>query len=184
MLRPLSVLSALALSIALVPAAHAADTLVHVGLMDMTAVTSSAAYGGFGPGPAAGGRGFGMMGRGFGMMGGYGPGMMGGGMMSIRTDQPSVKAGKVSFEVTNWSRSLVHEVLVVAVDGPDAPLPYDYSSQRVVEDQVKSLGETGELQPNQSDTLSLELPAGTYLLVCNVAGHYAAGMATPLTVTP
>ena len=118
---------------------------------------------------------------GFGMMGG---GRMGPGMMAVRADQNMVKAGTVTFDVTNWSRSVIHEMLVVAVDRTDAPLPYDYSTQRVVEDQVKSLGETGELQPNQSKSISLDLAPGNYLLSCNFAGHYAAGTAVPLTVTP
>lgn len=102
----------------------------------------------------------------------------------MQPDQSTVKAGTVTFDVTNWSRGVIHEMLVVAVDRPDAPLPYDYSTQRVVEDQVRSAGETGELQPNQSKSISLDLAPGSYLLLCNVAGHYAAGMEVALTVTP
>ena len=55
---------------------------------------------------------------------------------------------------------------------------------RVAEDQVRILGETPELLPNASSSLDLTLPAGSYLLICNIAGHYASGMAVPLTVTP
>ena len=73
-------------------------------------------------------------------------------------------------------------MLVVAVDGPDAPLPYDYSKQTIPEDQVKSLGETGELQPNASKSIALTLAPGNYLLLCNVPGHYAAGMVLPFAV--
>jgi uncharacterized cupredoxin-like copper-binding protein len=158
--------------------ASAADSTVTVALFDMTAAGQ-----GF---MGQGGGGFGMMGRGGfaqGMMGqGFGN-MMGPGMMSIRTDKSSVKAGEVTFEVTNWSRSLVHEMLVIAVDNADAALPYDYDKQRVIEDQIKSLGETSEMQPNASKALSLNLTPGTYLLICNVPGHYGAGMQTVLTVT-
>ena len=168
--------------------AMAASATVRVGLMDMTAVTSGP-FGQGSAGPQQGGA-YGMMspGGGFGpgMMGngGLGFGMMGGGMMSIRADQSTVKAGTITFDVTNWSRSVIHEMLVVAVDSANAPLPYDYAKQIVVEAQVKSLGETGELQPNQSKSISLDLAAGNYLLLCNVPGHYAAGMEIPLTVTP
>lgn len=164
--------------------ADAADSsTVTVALFDMTAAGQ-----GF---MGQGGGGFGMMGRGGfgqgGMMGqsfgqGFG-GMMGPGMMSIRLDKSSVKAGGVTFDVKNWSRSLVHEMLVIAVDNADAPLPYDYAKQQVIEVQVKSLGETNEMQPNASKALTLQLTAGTYLLICNVPGHYGAGMQTVLTVT-
>ena len=134
---------------------------------------------GWGPGGGWGGGGPGMMGSG--MMGG---GMMAGGMMAVRIDQSTVKAGPVHFDVTNWSRGMLHEVLIVAVDHPNAPLPYDYATAKVPEEQVKVLGDTGDMQPNASKTLDVTLAAGSYLLICNVPGHYAAGMVTPLTVTP
>ncbi len=133
-----------------------------------------------GQGPANPGMmGYGMMGPGM-MMG---QGMMGG-MMSIRVDKPTVKAGTVTFEVTNWSRSVLHEMLVVSVDNPTAPLPYDYPQARVPEDQVKVLGEAADLQPNVSKSFEVTLTPGSYLLICNLPGHYAAGMAVPLSVTP
>ncbi len=156
---------------------------VKVALIDMSAVIPA------GSGPGTGMMGPGMMG--FGMMapgmmgrGSFGPGMMGMGMMSVRADKTSVKAGQVTFDVTNWSRGVVHEMLVVAVDSPDAPLPYDYNKQTVAEDQIKKLGETEELQPNASKSIELTLSPGNYLLLCNVPGHYAAGMAVPFTVAP
>lgn len=119
---------------------------------------------------------------------GWGPGMMGSnmmmGMMAIRVDQDTIKAGPVKFDVTNWSRFLPHEMLIVAVDNPATALPYDYSEAKVNEDQVKILGDTSELQPNKSGSVELTLAPGSYLLICNVPGHYAAGMAVPLVVKP
>ena len=138
---------------------------------------------GYGPGMM--GQGYG---PGYGREEGYGPGygMMGRGMMggmSLRTNVTSVKAGKVTFDVTNLSRSIVHEMIVVAVENPNAPLPYDYNSGQIPEKQVKMLGETSEMEPNAEKTITLDLKPGAYLLICNVPGHYQAGMWTPLTVT-
>jgi uncharacterized cupredoxin-like copper-binding protein len=168
-------------------AAADGETMVKVALLDMSSVMGSgmAGYGMIGPGTT----GQGMMGPGQmgpGMMGGgmMGPGMMGMGMMSIRTDQPSVKAGEVHFDVANWSRSFVHEMLVVAVDNPSAAIPYNYAEPRIAEDQVKVLGEIADLRPNASSTMDLNLMPGWYLLICNVAGHYAAGMVTQFHVAP
>ena len=73
---------------------------------------------------------------------------------------------------------------LILVDAADAPLPYDYAEAKVAEDQVRVLGETPELQPNDSAALDLTLSAGSYLLFCNIQGHYASGMVVPLTVTP
>ena len=182
---PHAAVVAVAFSLMLMAPAGAADQpTVKVSLIDMTAM--------FGPGsgPGAGnGPGNGMMGQGYGMMGpGYGPGngmmargMMGG--MAVRTNVTSVKAGNVTFEVSNLSRSIVHEMIVVAVENPNAPLPYDYNTGQIPEKQVKMLGETEEMQPNAEKTITLDLKPGAYLLICNVPGHYAAGMWTPLTVT-
>ena len=173
-------------------------TTVNVALLDMTAVGGhgmmgprwgmmgpggGSGYGGM-MGPGMGGRGpgyGGMMGQGW---GGQGQGMMGMGMMSIRIDKSSVKAGEIHFAATNWSRGLLHEMLVIAVENPYAPLPYDYGTGEVPEKQVKVLGEIAELEPNASGILDVKLAPGTYLLLCNLPGHYAAGMVTPLTVTP
>ena len=179
-----------------------AQTTVKVALLDMSSLMPMGAtgYGMMGPGMMGPGwwqgQGQGTAGPGMGNMGpwwsqGQGttnPGMMGygmmGGMMSIRVDQPTVKAGAVAFDVTNWSRSVLHEMLVVAVDNPTAPLPYDYPQARVPEDQVKVLGEAADLQPNASKTFEVTLTPGSYLLICNLPSHYAAGMAVPLSVTP
>lgn len=172
-------------------------TSIKVALLDMTSLM---------PGGTTG---YGMMGRGMmgygnqqyrmpgygmgpGMMGyGMGPGMMGygmmggmmHGMMSIRVDQPTVKAGAVEFDVTNWSGSVLHEMLIVSVDNPNAPLPYDYTRARVPEDQVKVMGEVSDLKPSATKALNITLAPGSYLLICNVPGHYAAGMVAPFAVS-
>ncbi len=181
----IAVAATTALIVAAAPRAEAAAS-VNVALFDMTAAGPGFGGQGYGPGTTGHG-GMGMMGRGGfaeGRMGYGGGGMMGAGMMSIRTDTNTVKAGEVTFDVTNWSRSLVHEMLVVAVDNAEAPLPYDYNKDEVVESQVKMLGETNELEPNASKALTLDLKPGHYLLICNVPGHYASGMQTDFTVTP
>lgn len=184
-----------------VPASAAeGPTPVKVALLDLSATMGMgpAGQGMMGSGGGMGSGGWqGRMGTmGPGMMGMTGPGMWQGGqgmmsgpggmmgMMSIRIDHSTVRAGAVTFDVTNWSRATLHELLVVAVDVADAQLPYDYSEATVAEDQVKVLGETKELSPNASEQITVSLTPGNYLLICNIPGHYAAGMATPLNVTP
>ena len=193
-MKKLAILAAVALTTAGLsmtpPSANAADqTTIKVALTDMSASAGMGPMGQYMMGPGYG-TGQGMMG-GYGMMRpgyGWGPGlaspnvMMG--MMAIRIDHDTVKAGAVRFDVTNWSRIMVHEMVIVAVDDPTAPLPYDYGEAKVNETEVKVLGDTSELQPNMSREVVVTLAPGSYLLICIVAGHYAAGMATPLRVTP
>ena len=40
-----------------------------------------------------------------------------------------------------------------------------------------------ELRPGTSRTVTVAMQPGTYILYCNIAGHYAMGMWTLLTVT-
>lgn len=178
-------LAALAFSTAFIAPAGAADQqTVRVSLIDMTAMSGPGVGADSGPGMMGQGRGGQGMGRGmgFGMTGrGAGHGPMGG--MSIRTNVASVKAGEVTFDVTNLSRSIVHEMIVVQVENPNAPLPYDDSTGQIPEKKVKMLGETEEMEPNAEKTVTFDLKPGNYLLICNVAGHYATGMWTPFTVT-
>lgn len=192
-------LIAIALSTATPAVAAENEIVIKVALTDMSASAGMGPMGQMMMGPNYG-WGQGMMGRGMMRPGygggsgttgpgyGYGSGMMGPnmmvGMMAIRIDQESIKAGPVKFDVTNWSRFLPHEMLIVAVDNPATSLPYDYNEATVNEDQLKILGDTSELRPTQSGSVEVTLKPGSYLLICNVPGHYAAGMATTLRVTP
>jgi uncharacterized cupredoxin-like copper-binding protein len=123
-----------------------------------------------------------------GMMRGMGMGMgtkdMPMAMLGITAEPGSVKAGRVTFEVTNSSKDMIHEMVVSPVADPSKPLPYDKSLAKVDEDAAGHLGEVSELSPGQSGSLSLSLKPGTYILYCNVPGHYALGMWTLITVTP
>ena len=195
----------LSMTIMLVHSVNAAETsTVKVALLDMSAMFGGDRgdgndYSGYGPGMMGWrgpgyGRGMmgpggpGMMGRGWGYGQDYGPGygMMGHGMMgmmSIRTNVSTVKAGKITFDVSNLSRSIVHEMAVVAVDNPNAPLPYDFNTGQVPENQIKVIDEVEDMEPNAQRTMELDLKPGSYLLICNLPGHYAAGMWTALTVS-
>jgi uncharacterized cupredoxin-like copper-binding protein len=105
------------------------------------------------------------------------------GKMGITLDHDTVQAGRVSFVVKNDAVTEEHEMLVIKLPKPDAELPYDTTKQRVVEGKVKKLGEASDLKPGTSKTLTLTLAPGTYRLICNVKGHYMAGMSTLVTVT-
>jgi uncharacterized cupredoxin-like copper-binding protein len=130
------------------------------------------------------GRGQGRRGSGPGAQQGMGMGMGPGtrmGMMSLRTDKTTVKPGPVRFAITNWSAAMDHEMLIVPVADQAAPLPYDFGSQTVIEDDIEVLDEI-ELPPGQSGALEVDLKPGRYLLICNLPGHYLHGMVAPFTV--
>ncbi len=51
------------------------------------------------------------------------------------------------------------------------------------DDSGKVLGETADLRPNASETLTVDLPAGSYTIFCAVPGHESLGIKGTLTVT-
>jgi uncharacterized cupredoxin-like copper-binding protein len=96
-----------------------------------------------------------------------------------------VKAGKVTFEVTNVSKNEEeHEFLVARTDLAPDQLPMTQAGARVDESKLADLQELGDLEPGQSRKKTFELTPGKYLLFCNEEGHFAAGMYAYLTVEP
>ena len=104
--------------------------------------------------------------------------------MGITLSRDHAPAGDVTFKVTNSSHDTIHEMLVVPIPEPGRSPPFVASESRIDEEAARDLGEVSELDPGQSGALTLDLKPGTYLLVCNIAGHYMAGMWEILTVTP
>ncbi len=67
-------------------------------------------------------------------------------------------------------------------DAGDPPTPVKTGANKV--DEANNVGETGDpnLKPGETRTFTLNLAAGHYVLVCNLAGHYQMGMRAPFTV--
>lgn len=101
--------------------------------------------------------------------------------MLITADQKTVPAGEVTFQVSNDSKQLVHEMIVSAIGDTTKPLPYLENENRADEDNAGDLGEVSELDPGKGGSLTITLKPGTYLLYCNVPGHYMSGMWTTIT---
>lgn len=102
--------------------------------------------------------------------------------MGITATPAVVKAGEVTFEATNTSKYMVHEMIVAPLADPNRPLPYIKADDRVDEEKGEHLGEVSELAPGASGALRITLKPGRYLLYCNVPGHYAMGMWTEIRV--
>ncbi len=103
--------------------------------------------------------------------------------MGIKVDTQTVPAGQVTFEVTNDSKGMIHEMLISPVSDTSVALPYLTDEDRVDEDAAGHLGEVSELDPGKGGALKIELKPGSYIVYCNIPGHYVLGMWTLLTVT-
>ncbi|MDB5563188.1 MAG: hypothetical protein JWN11_2606 [Hyphomicrobiales bacterium] len=102
--------------------------------------------------------------------------------LKIEATPQVVAAGAVTFKVKNISSSMIHEMIVAKLLDSNGLPPYDKATGKVDEAAVASLGEVPELDPGMSGTLSLDLEPGTYVLFCNLPGHYMAGMWSSITV--
>jgi uncharacterized cupredoxin-like copper-binding protein len=86
---------------------------------------------------------------------------------------PSVStapAGKVTFVATNAGH-VTHEMVVVRTDKRPGQLLHGARAS-----EAGSVGEIGEFKPGLTKRVTLRLKPGHYLLLCNVAGHFKAGM--------
>jgi uncharacterized cupredoxin-like copper-binding protein len=101
--------------------------------------------------------------------------------MSLKATPAEVPAGEVTFELSNDSKTVVHEMIVASVADPSKPVPFNANENRVDEDKAGDVGEVSELDPGKKGALTITLKPGTYLLYCNVPGHYMAGMWATIT---
>jgi uncharacterized cupredoxin-like copper-binding protein len=97
----------------------------------------------------------------------------------------TIKAGTINLETANFG-TIQHELLVFKSDLPPSGFPVDASGD-IVEDGagINLVSDGDNLDPGttQARTVDLTQP-GTYLFVCNIPGHFKAGMFSVVTVTP
>jgi hypothetical protein len=126
-----------------------------------------------------------------------GPRMMPGmGMMRILVYPTPIPAGQVSLRVTNTG-GLSHELVVLPLapgqlpgqrlSGPDGRVDESGSLGEVSRTCGPDKGDEQSpdygIVPHASGWTTLSLAPGRYELICNIAGHYVAGMSAELDVT-
>jgi uncharacterized cupredoxin-like copper-binding protein len=113
-----------------------------------------------------------------------------GGAMRLGADRASVSAGTVSFAVTNYG-SIDHELVILPLADNQQVGARPLGSDGKI-DEAGSLGEASNtggqgagqgIRAGSSGWVTLTLAPGHYELVCNLPGHYAAGMYAELTVS-
>ncbi len=100
-------------------------------------------------------------------------------VVDLSTDTAS--AGTFTFNVTS-DGAIFHNFRVIATDlAPDA-LPTDDATFSVDEEQLDVVASSEDLDPGEQDTLTVDLAAGSYVLICNIPTHYQGGMTAAFTV--
>ena len=111
-------------------------------------------------------------------------------MMQVRLSRHTVPAGQVSLRVTD-SGVMDHELVVLRLAngakagartiGPEGTVDESGSLGEVSNNNGPGAGEG--LRPGGTGWTTLDLQPGRYELICNLPGHYAAGMFAELDVT-
>jgi uncharacterized cupredoxin-like copper-binding protein len=95
----------------------------------------------------------------------------------VKPSPASVSAGKVSFTAKN-SGDMEHELVIIKTNTKASKLKV--SGNRVSE--KGSVGEIEDIAGGKSKKHTFNLKKGHYVLLCNIPGHYSAGMRADFTV--
>ena len=99
---------------------------------------------------------------------------------SITLSSSTGTAGPVTFNITNEGPS-THEFVVIQTD--DAPDALPVKNGTVDENGLTIVDENEDIAPSTTATLSVDLKAGSYVIICNLPGHYEQGMHAGFTVS-
>jgi len=102
----------------------------------------------------------------------------------ISTNTPSHIAGPITFYLDNQG-NIDHEFVIIQTDtlAKDLVAKVDPATMRLDEELLTSPGEYGDLAAGVTGVVTIDLPAGHYVLMCNIADHYQLGMYADLEVT-
>lgn len=98
---------------------------------------------------------------------------------TVTLSTPTVKAGIVKFGIRNQG-TMVHDFDLIKTDLAPDKLPIDTASAKAKTDGL--VKQMINIAQGRATTLSADLAAGHYVIICNVAGHYQLGMRAELTV--
>lgn len=97
---------------------------------------------------------------------------------------PTVKAGTLQISTPNDGK-VEHELVMLKTDKPAGSLPVrggEVDEEGLEAKGVENAGEIEEVGPGQTKSNSFKLSPGTYVMICNLPGHYQQGMYGTVTV--
>lgn len=98
---------------------------------------------------------------------------------AITVSPATIKAGTIKFGIRN-NGQMAHQFDLVKTDLAADKLAVDSASAKAKEDGL--VKQALNIQPGKVATVSADLAAGHYVILCNVAGHYQLGMRADFTV--
>ena len=97
-------------------------------------------------------------------------------------ERSSAAAGSVTFEVVTSGDT--HDFSVLRTDLPANALPTGpVDNADITSSDIEVIDSIAPMDSGESATLTLDLSAGNYVLICNVYNHYSLGMTAAFTVS-
>ena len=102
---------------------------------------------------------------------------------AITPSSGSVAAGPVTVQVTN-AGTVTHELVVIRTDRPTNQLALEVETNEVNEEEPEQekVNEIEDIAAGTTQSKTLNLAPGRYALICNIPGHYKAGMVAAFEV--
>jgi len=97
---------------------------------------------------------------------------------AVTLDPTTAPAGSVTFSATNEGTE-THEIEVFHVDPKALPIADGVAST----DGLELLDEIEDITPGGNADLTVDLAAGSYVVMCNLPDHYGRGMVSSFDVT-
>ena len=99
----------------------------------------------------------------------------------IELDGTTIAAGEVVLDLLNQGPT-VHELVITRTEFAADALPLRADNITVDEALLDNVAADEFVDLDATDRLTLELEPGSYVLYCNLEGHYAGGMHVALEV--
>lgn len=94
---------------------------------------------------------------------------------SVSASPSSVDAGEVELTADNEGDQ-PHELVVIETDLAPDELPEDGPEVDEDAEGLEVVDEIEEFDPGETESMTVDLEAGDYVLVCNLPAHYSQGM--------
>jgi uncharacterized cupredoxin-like copper-binding protein len=99
---------------------------------------------------------------------------------SLTLSPSSSEAGETTFEVSN-SGGQIHELEIFEGDVAHDALPVENNVAKT--DGLELVDEVEDIAPSTTAELTVDLEPGNYVIVCNLPGHYEAGLHSGFTIS-
>jgi uncharacterized cupredoxin-like copper-binding protein len=101
----------------------------------------------------------------------------------ITLEDTALPAGETTFDISNEAEQ-THEFVIIKTDLAEGDLPTGDDGDVDEEGEgIEPVDEVEDIEQGATESLTVDLDAGSYVAICNLPGHYRQGMHASFTVS-